>query len=376
VDSWEDSRQTESSMQAIRELFGDLDPRDQNARHDFCELLFIAFAAVLCGARNCTDFARFAQAKEAMLREILQLGHGLPSHDTFSTVFRHVDPKGFAAAFAVFTRRMSGAIADNRQITINGKSMRGAFETGKAHAPRMMVTAWGTDVRLSLAAVAAPNGSETKAALELLGLIDLNGTIVTADAAHCSHKTAEAITRRGGDYVLALKGNQGALHADATALAATIETPPQALARTEEKAHGRSETRIARVIGAHSLGKKHRFPGLVAIGEVTRERTIGGKTSRHTWLYVLSRPLSAVRLLEVVRGHWDIENGLHWRLDVIFGEDAGRTRKDHGPENLALLRRYAVNAFNTDKTKDTMRGKMMRAGWNDSYLFSLMTHMR
>jgi predicted transposase YbfD/YdcC len=363
-------------MQAIRETFGHLDRRDQNARHDFCELLFIAFAAVLCGARHCTDFARFAEAKEPTLREVLQLRGGLPSHDTFSTVFRSLDPTGFATAFAAFTRRMSAAISDNRQIAIDGKSMRGAFETGRAHAPRMMVTAWGTDVRLSLAALPAPNGSEAKAALELLGLIDLTGAIVSADAAHCSHKMAAGVTQRGGDYVIALKGNQGPLHADATALAAKIETPPQAQARTQEDAHGRSETRVARVIAASSLARKHRFPGLVAIGEVTRERTVGGKTSRHTWLYVLSRHMSAARLLEVVRAHWDIENGLHWELDVIFCEDAGRTRKDHGPENLALLRRYAVNAFNTDKTKDTMRGKMMRAGWNDSYLFSLMTHMR
>ena len=362
-------------MQAIREMFGHLDQRDQNVRHQFCELLFIAFAAVLCGAKGCTDFARFARAKETMLREVLELKHGLPSHDTFSALFRHLDPVEFAKAFAAFTQRLTGA-ARTRQIAIDGKAMRGAFETGKAHAPRMMVTAWGSEVRLSLAALPATGGNEARAGLELLALLDLRGAIVTADAAHCSHRMAAAVTRRGGDYVIALKGNQGRLHLDAMALAARLKTPPNGWARSAETAHGRDEIRAARVVAAPRLGRQHRFPGLVAIGEVTRTRTVAGKTSTHTWYYVLSRAISADRLLAVVRGHWGIENGLHWGLDVIFCEDAARTRKDHGPENLALLRRYAVNAFNLDKKKETMRGKMMLAGWSDSYLFSLMTQMR
>lgn len=362
-------------MQVMTELFAHLDPRDQNSSHDFCELLFIAFAAVLCGAKGCTDYARFAQAKEPMLREVLRLDGGLPSHDTFSTVFRKLDPNRFAEAFAAFTQRL-GRAAGSRQIAIDGKAMRGAFETGKQHAPRMMVNAWGSDVRLALAAVPAPNGSEVKGAIALLGLLDLEGAIVTADALHCSHKMAAAVTQARGDYVLALKSNQGPLHADAVAAAARTRTPPAAVAQTHDEAHGRTETRTARVIAARSLGRKHRFPGLVAIGEITRQRTANGKTSCHTWLYALSRDLTAGRLLEVVRGHWDVENGLHWGLDVIFEEDACRSRKDHGPENLALLRRFAVNTLRTDKKKETMRGKMMLAGWDDSYLFRLMTQMR
>lgn len=124
------------------------------------------------------------------------------------------------------------------------------------------------------------------------------------------------------------------------------------------------------------LGRKHGFTRLCAIGEVCRTRVVGGKREDDRCLYVLSRPMPAQDFLAVVRRHWDIENGLHWELDVVFREDDCRSRKDHGPENLALLRRFCVNTFRADSKKDTMRGKMMRAGWNDSYLFSLMTQMR
>jgi predicted transposase YbfD/YdcC len=363
-------------METIQTVFGHLDPRDQNARHDFCEMLFIAFAAMLCGAKNCSDIWRFAQEKEAMLRQVLALEHGIPSHDTFSALLRKLDPQGFARAFARFMRQVAAAAGSNRQIALDGKAMRGAFETGRQFAPRLMVSAWGTELRMTLAAVPAPGGNEAGAAIELLNLIDLKGAVVTADALHCSAAMAEEITRRGGDYVLALKGNQGPLHAAAERLLARTRTPRGRQAITEEAGHGRKERRAARVVRAPGLGRKHGFPRLSAIGEVTRMRVRNGKREEERCLYVLSRPMTAADLLTVVRAHWDIENGLHWSLDVVFREDDCRSRKDHGPENLALLRRFCINTFRADTKNDTMRGKMMRAGWNDSYLFQLMTHMR
>jgi predicted transposase YbfD/YdcC len=363
-------------MESLVALFGHLDPRDQNARHDFCEMLFTAIAAMLCGAKNCSDIWRFAQEKQAMLRQVLELEHGIPSHDTFSALFRKLEPQAFAEAFACFMRRLTAAAGGNRQIALDGKSMRGAFESGRQFSPRMMVSAWGAELRMTLAAVPATGGNEAKAALELLRLIDLRGAIVTADALHCSKATTAEIIARGGDYVIALKGNQGPLHADAQRLVARARTPQSAIAVTEERGHGRAETRTARVVMAPGLGAKHGFTGLAAIAEIKRTRTISGKRQEETWLYVLSRRLSSETALATVRGHWDIENGLHWGLDVIFLEDECRSRKDHGPENLAILRRMCVNAFRADNKKDTMRGKMMRAGWNDSYMFQLMTQMR
>jgi predicted transposase YbfD/YdcC len=363
-------------METIQAVFGHLDPRDQNARHDFCEMLFIAFAGMLCGAKNCSDIWRFAQEKEAMLRQALTLAHGIPSHDTFSTLFRKLVPTAFAEAFAGFMGHVATAAGSNRQIALDGKSMRGAFEKGRQFAPRMMVSAWGAELRMTLAALPATGGNEAKAAIELLRLIDLRGAVVTADALHCSARMAEEVTRRGGNYVLALKGNQGPLLADAEQLIARRPTPKAAIAVTEETAHGRLERRCARLVRAPGLARKHGFPGLAAIGEVKRTRVVNGKREEECCLYVLSRAIPAKDLLAITRRHWDIENGLHWQLDVVFREDDCRTRKDHGPENLALLRRFCVNTFRADSKKDTMRGKMMRAGWNDAYLFQLMTQMR
>lgn len=366
----------ELSMETIQAVFGHLDPRDQNARHDFCEMLFMAFAAMLCGAKNCSDIWRFAQEKEAMLRQVLTLAHGIPSHDTFSLLFRKLVPGAFAEAFAGFMGRVASAAGGPGQIALDGKAMRGAFDKGRQFAPRMLVSAWGTELRLTLAAVPAQGGNEARAALELLQLIDLRGAVVTADALHCSARMAAEITQRAGAYVLTLKGNQGPLLAAAERLLAGARPPQAALAVTEEAGHGRLERRAARVVRAPGLGRQHGFPGLAAIGEITRTRVSDGKRQDERCLYVLSRPMSAQELLTVVRRHWDIENGLHWPLDVIFREDECRTRKDHGPENLALLRRFCVNTFRADSKNDTMRGKMMRAGWNDAYLFKLITQMR
>lgn len=171
-------------METIQAVFGHLDPRDQNARHDFCEILFIAFAAMLCGAKTCSDIWRFGQEKEAMLRNVLTLAHGIPSHDTFSALFRKLVPTAFAEAFAGFMRHVASASGGAGQIAIDGKSMRGAFEKGRQFAPRMMVSAWGAQLRMTLAASPAQGGNEARAAIELLRLIDLRGAVVTADALH------------------------------------------------------------------------------------------------------------------------------------------------------------------------------------------------
>jgi predicted transposase YbfD/YdcC len=363
-------------MEMIRALFGHLDPRAENARHDFCEMLFISLAAMLCGAKNCSDIWRFGQEREEMLRQVLALRRGIPSHDTFSGLFRKLVPSAFAEAFAGFMSQIAAATGGTGQIALDGKAMRGAFEKGRQFAPRMMVSAFGTDLRMTLAALPVQAGNEARAAIDLLRLIDLRGAVVTADALHCSARMGEEIIRRGGDYVLALKGNQGRLFADAEQLIAGHATPKAAIAVTEEEGHGRQERRAARIVRAPGLGRKHGFPGLAAIAEVNRTRVVNGKREEECCLYVLSRLMTAQDLLATVRRHWDIENGLHWELDVVFREDECRSRKDHGPENLALLRRFCANTFRADSKKDTMRGKMMRAGWNQAYLFKLMTQMR
>jgi len=213
-------------MQTIIAFFGHLDPREQNSRHDFCEMLFIVIAATLCGAGNCTDYWRFAQEKEVMLRQVLRLAHGIPSHDTFSALFRYMDPKAFAAAFSGFTRAFAAAAASGpRHIAIDGKAMRGAFDTGQAFAPRMLVSAWGREVRMTLAVEPAERGNEVAAALRLLATLDLKGATVTADALHCQRKIARTIAEKGGDYLLQVKGNQPHLEKQALKKASTSGSP-------------------------------------------------------------------------------------------------------------------------------------------------------
>lgn len=364
-------------MQTFSATFAGLDPRRQNSRHDFCEILFISAAASLCGAKNCSDMERFGQEKEALLRTVLELEHGIPSHDVFSGVFRKLDREAFAAAFARFTAGLTTAAARHRHIAIDGKVMRGAVEAGARHLPpRLMVTAWGSEVRMSLAAQPAEGGNESRAALDLLGLLDLDGAWVTADALHCTKPFASRVVEAGGEYCLALKGNQPKLAAAAKEIVEARRTiTPADIDR--EKVHGREEMRSARVFKlTQKAAKELDFPNLAAIGEVRRARIVAGELEEDSCLYALSEMISARDLNALVRSHWDIENGLHWSLDVVFREDECRSRKDNAPENLALIRRMAMNALRSDSKKDNLRGKIMRAGWNDSYLLELMTQMR
>lgn len=355
------------------------DPRADNARHDLVEILFIAFVAVLCGAKSCVEMAEFGEARATFFKKMLKLEHGIPSHDTFSTVFRMLDPKAFEAAFRSFMTAFGAAIGKGNDksgvVAIDGKSLKRAYDKGKAHAPKMMVSAFAAEMRMTLSSLAAKDGDEVGAALELLGLIDLEGRIVTADALHCHRKMAQGIIERGGDYCLALKGNQESLLSDARSVLSKVDADTPT-AETKSKGHGRVETRRAVVVDAGDLGEYHEFPGLKAFGRIESIREVDGKAETEIRIFALSRMLPPAELLRVVRAHWLIENALHWELDVVVGEDAARNRRDHGPENLAVLRRLALNIARADSTKGSLSGKLRRAGWNDGYLLKLLGQTR
>lgn len=348
------------------------EPRADNTRHDLGDILFIALAAVLCGAQSCAEMAEFGRAKEELLRRFVALPHGVPSHDTFSRVFRLLDPEAFGAAFARFTAAFGAALPDDAVVAIDGKAMRRAYERGKAHMPPVMVTAWAADTRLALASVASPDGNEVAGALAVLEMLDLAGATVTADALHCHRAMAETVRARGGDYALALKGNQSGLLRDARArLDAAGEV---AQAETVATGHGRREQRKAIVIDAGSMAGDHDFPDLAAIACLTSQRNDGPPVER---LYLLSRHLDPERALAVTRAHWDIENGLHWSLDVVLAEDALRCRKDSAPANLAVLNRLALNLVRAvDDPKTSIRRRFKKAAWNEDYLISIISHMR
>ena len=356
------------------------DPRAGNARHELVDVLVIAFAATLCGAETCCDMALFGRSKEGLLREMLPLRHGIPSHDTFSRVFRLLDPEAFGAAFRRFTAGFAerlGGSADRagQVVAIDGKSLAAACEAGARTTPLHLVTAWAADQRLVLAQRRAPGRSETTAALELVEMLDLLGATVTADALHGSRRMAAAIRARGGDYALAIKGNRGPLHRAMRDLLA--EADPAKGASTRERAHGREESRQAVVLPAPpGWPERFGFAGLAALARIDAVRRTGSTEQRQSRYFALSRELSPLQALKIVRAHWTIENGQHWLLDVVMDEDRARARKDNAGENLALLRRLALNLLRTDPEKASVRGKIKKAGWHDQYLLNLLAQMR
>ncbi len=363
------------------------DPRTGNATlHD---LLMIALCSVICGGENAMDMAAFAKAKEPLLRGFLRLPNGVPSHDTFSRLFRLLDPDAFGAAFqrfmAAFSERCQGVVA------IDGKVLRRSHDRASGKSALHMVSAWGCEQRMVLGQIATDEKSnEITAVPKLLAMLSLKGTIVTVDALNCQRaipssgysngfavgtlaSLAQQIVNQGGDFALALKANQGTLHDDVRLF---LDDPARSgglTGRTVDGDHGRIETRTATVSTDISwLQENHGWPGLKAIGKVERIRETADKTTRETAYYLLSTALTGERFLEVVRAHWGVENRLHWRLDVVMNEDQQRARLDNGPNNLAVLRHMALNVIQKERSKGSLRGKLKRVAWDESYLQTLL----
>lgn len=355
------------------------DPRADNARHDLCEILFIALAAVLCGAEGPSDMARFGRSKELLLRGILRLEHGIPSHDTFSRVFQLVDPRAFEQAF----RRFMAAFAKfNRLdltgvVAVDGKALRRAYERGCSATPLHMVNVFAVQARVALACAKAPGRNEARGAVEVLQMLCLKHCTVTADALHCNRTFASTVLKAGADYVLALKQNQSKLYA-AVARCFAHAGRRSSAEQLEPSTHDRREWRRASVMRNVSLAITCKFPGIVALGRITSRRRCRGAAADKPAIryYLLSKYISAKELLRIVRSHWDIENRMHWVLDVVLDEDASRSRKDNAPENLAILRRLALNIIRSHPAPFSMRQKIKSAGWDDAFLLGMLAHMR
>jgi predicted transposase YbfD/YdcC len=358
-------------MESFTDWFGAIaDPRAGNSRYELVEVMFVALAAVLCGAEDCTDMAAFARAKLEVLRQVVGLKHGAPSHDTFSRVFRLLQPEPFEAAFSRFMTAFAGSLKG--VVAVDGKALRGAYERGRKATPLHLVNVWAAEARLAIGQRLAPGRNEVIGAQQAIALLNLEGCIVTADALHCRADTAQAILAAGADYALSLKNNHPKLLAKAEALWEAAGPVEEAVGAAVQ-AHDRSEQRSATVIRAEGVD----FPGLAAIGRVETRRTVNGQpeTTELRW-FLLSLPLSPGRMLEVARTHWTIENQLHWVLDVSLGEDAARARKDNAPQNLALIRKLALNLLRSHPDKGSIKTKIKRAGWDDAFLLSLLAHMR
>ena len=329
---------------------------------------------VLCGASSCAEMAAFGRAKERVFRDVLKLTHAVPSHDTFSAVFRMIDPKALDAAFGRVLANVAALLREGDVIAIDGKALRGARHAGERARTRMMVSAYAARRRLTGASVPADRGTALEAAIEALGLIALKGKVVTADALHCNRRTVAAINAGGGDWCLALKANQDSLLSDARACFGRVKDG-HATAVTKDAGHGRTEVRTAVVVGARDLAEHHDFPALKAFGRVEATRETAAGTSSETRYFALSWMPAPDVLLATVRAHWAIENALHWQLDVSFREDAARNRKDNSPGNIAVLRRRALDVMRRDTSNGSLSIKLKRAGWDDDFLRSVLNNL-
>jgi len=361
-----------------RPYFAELtDPRraTKNKLHLLGDIVFIVLCAVLSGIEDWVGMEEFAHAKEEWLRQYIALPAGIPSHDTLSDVMGRIHPKQFSACFTEWVRSVLPSLA-GEHIAIDGKTLRGSSHYGEGAVHLM--SAFATNARLVLTqAAVSEKSNEITAIPNLLECLDLRGAVISIDAMGCQKAIAEQITQARGDYVLALKENQPKLH---DAVATVIQAQDQA-ARADERETvdvGR-RVEIRRYVLSDRIDLlAEQFPevrswaGLAAFGMVESTRAVQGKVSLERRYFITSTP-SFVRFRETVRNHWLIENAEHWVLDVQFGEDKNRARKDHSAENLAAVRRMSLNLLHANvKDKRPIRRRKLLAALNDRYRASLL----
>jgi predicted transposase YbfD/YdcC len=352
------------------------DPRlDRTKAHQLLDIVVVALCAILGGADSWVEVEIFGNAKLDWFKRFLELRNGIPSHDTFGRVFRLLDPQQFQRCFLNWIESLT-ALPGLKHVAIDGKTLRGSFDRHTGKAALHLVSAWANELRLTLGQVAVDDKSnEITAIPKLLEMLELGGALVTIDAMGCQKDIASAVRAQGADYLLAVKANQGNLFADildtfTKVIERTPTTPSMTYHGTEKKAHGRDEVRQCYVTdNLTEVRDRGAWIDLNTLGMVIGERTVDGETTQEARYFISSRSLTAAEMLAAVRGHWEIENCLHWSLDVTFHEDACRTRKDHGPENLALLRRITLSLLKRANNKK-MSISMCRAkaGWDEGFM--------
>lgn len=365
------------------------DPRVERTKdHELVDILVIAICALLCAAESFNDMEDFGKAKLEWFRTFLKLRNGIPSHDTFNRVFAAIDPKEFLECFLRWTQSLRQAVA-GEIVALDGKALRRAL--GKNESAKYVVSAWAESNRLVLGQLKVQDKSNEITALpELLRVLELAGCIVTVDAMGCQKKVAKEIVEADADYVLALKGNQERVHEEVKSfLDATLEEKqrvrpkgaslPKAAAtlqqyETVDKDHGRLE--IRRYYQSDELGwfaDRQKWEGLRSVGLVESVRELNGKAAVERRYYLSSLKLDVATFARAVRGHWGVENKVHWVLDVCFREDQSRVRTGYAAENLATLRRLALNLLRRENTKKRgIRGKQLNASWDHAYLLKLL----
>lgn len=361
------------------------DPRiDRTKDHLLIDIVTIAICAVICGADDWVEVAAVGRGKQEWFQQFLKLPNGIPSHDTFWRVFRALDPLQFETGFLAWVREVM-RLTDGEIVAIDGKTLRRSYDRTSHKAAIHMVSAWATENHLVLGQRKVNEKSnEIKAIPELLRLLEIHGCIITVDALGCQKEVAETIRAQGADYALAVKKNQGQLYDDVKDLfAGAVEEHWRDVNHgyvcDVYGNHGRIEIRECWTISDGDfldyLRNREAWPALQTIVMLRCERRVGRKRSRQTRYYISSLPNDAKRILKVVRGHWGIENGLHWILDIAFQEDQSRLHKGHGAHNFGMLRHIALNLLKQEKNeKIGVKAKRLRAAVDDRYLLKVLTN--
>lgn len=372
---------SDSALTSLKTHFSDLsDPRAQHSiEHLLMDIVLITICAVICGAESWVEIENYGVAKQQWLESFLELPNGIPSHDTIERLFARLRPEQLQQCFLNWVQAVFD-ISGERLIAIDGKTLRGSYERDSKRGMIHMVSAWASQNRIVLGQRKVNEKSnEITAIPELLRVLDLAGAIVSIDAMGCQTAIAEQIVEQQGDYVLALKGNQGNLHEDVEQLFDHARTQQfrdieHDYYETQDTGHGRIELRRYWVMGnTEFLIGAENWAKLTTIGCVESQRQVEGKTTCETRYYLLSLPLDAQQFAQAVRGHWGIENQLHWVLDVAFREDQARSTLGYSGENLAVIRHLAVNLLTQEKSaKGGIRAKRLKAGWDNNYLLKVL----
>jgi predicted transposase YbfD/YdcC len=372
-----------ASPASILTYFHDLpDPRREtrNKKHRLIDVLVIALCGIIAGCQSAVEIEAYGRAKETWLRTFLELPNGIPSHDTFSRVLQSVDPREFHDCFVRWVRALH-EVTRGEIVPIDGKTLRRSFDSASDLPALHLVSAWAAENRLVLGEIPVDDKSnEITAVPKLLEILELTGAIVTLDAMGCQKEIAAKVRERGADDVLAVKDNQPHLRADLSDHFDEVLEEEESLPRTrrhttKEKNRGRLEHRTYLSTPVpEDLRKGEAWRDLKSVGCVIAVVQRGGKETVEARYSISSLKPNAKVLAKAVRGHWGIEDGQHWVLDVVFQEDQSRARLDNASENLALLRRLAMNLMAKEGTKHaSLRVKGRTAGWNDKLMTQILT---
>lgn len=372
--------QTAEKPRIIEHFSSLTDPRILlKTRHKLVDIVVITLCAVLAGADEWTEIAEFGTIKKHWFKTFLELPSGIPSHDTFGRVFSMICPEEFEKCFLDWVRAAFQNIAP-QVVAIDGKTLRHSYDRSSNKAAIHMVSAWATENRLVLGQVKTDEKSnEITAIPELLRALALKGCIVTIDAMGCQREIVRQIVEQEADYVISLKGNQGTLHKEVELLFQNAKENgfkdlSHDIHETTDGEHGRIEIRrFTTTAEVDWFEDKSKWEKLTSFGMVESERQIGDKITHDTRYYISSLPSDAKIFGQASRGHWGIENSLHWSLDVAFREDESRIRIGHAATNLGIIRHFALNLIKQDKARKLgVKASRKRAGWNESYLLRLL----